>query len=86
VRLEPFKNWGTDWGTIPVKVGYNPNLRVEVTNGSNGYAVRGTKPGRKPFKVYDRDGLFFPGDRSCGAGATVSTAKKSSWRWASIRL
>jgi hypothetical protein len=21
-------------------------------------AIRGTKPGQKPFKVYDRDGLF----------------------------
>jgi hypothetical protein len=36
-------------------------------------AIRGTKPGRKPFKVCDRDGEFLlvnPGDRSYGAGAT----------------
>ena len=25
VRLEPSKKWGTDWGTIPSKVGYDPN-------------------------------------------------------------
>ncbi len=56
-------------------------------------AIRGTKPGQKPFKVYDRDGLFLlvnlggiPECRSCGVGAIASMAKKRSWNWASIRL
>ncbi len=26
VRLEPLKNWGTDRGTIPLKVGYDPKI------------------------------------------------------------
>lgn len=34
-------------------------------------AIRGTKPGRKPFKVYDRDGLFL----------LVNPSGSKLWRW-----
>jgi hypothetical protein len=46
-------------------------------------AIRETKPGRKPFKVYDRDGLFLlvnPGGSKLWRWPTVLIAKKSSWR------
>jgi len=34
-------------------------------------AIRGTKPGQKPFKIYDRDGLFL----------LVNTGGSKLWRW-----
>ena len=34
-------------------------------------AIRGTKPGQKPFKVYDRDGLFL----------LVNPGGSKLWRW-----
>jgi hypothetical protein len=34
-------------------------------------AIRGTKPGQKPFKIYDRDGLFL----------LVNPGGSKLWRW-----
>jgi hypothetical protein len=44
-------------------------------------AIRVMKPGEKPYKVYDRGGLFVlanPNGQSYSAGAIVSTTRKSS--------
>ena len=35
VRLEPFENWGTDRGTIPLRVGYDPEIAHGVTNAAD---------------------------------------------------
>ena len=50
VHLEPFKNWGTARGTIPLKVGYDSNLSMEVTNGANGYRSPGNETGAKAIQ------------------------------------
>ena len=34
-------------------------------------AIRGTKPGKKPFKIYDREGLFL----------LVNPGGSKLWRW-----
>jgi hypothetical protein len=39
-------------------------------------AIRGTKPGKRPYKVYDRNGLFL----------LINPSGSRLWRRASIRL
>ena len=34
-------------------------------------AIRAAKPGKRPYKIYDRDGLFFGEHEKSGNGAGV---------------
>lgn len=54
-----------DWGTIRLKGGVRQKMALTDT------AIRGSKPGKKPYKLYDRDGLFL----------LVNPIGSKLWRW-----
>ena len=62
---------GYGWGYDSLESGYNPNRIWEVTNALTDTAIRRTKPRQRPFKVYDRDGLFL----------MVNPGGSKLWRW-----
>src|SRR6202041_342590 len=54
------------WGTASCPTFFGgPSMALTDT------AIRGTKPGLKPFKLYDRDGLFL----------LINPAGSKLWRW-----
>lgn len=73
---QPPKKWGTDWGTTRPEVGYGFTRTFfrGSLHGADRYGDMGNKPGLKPFKLYDRDGLFL----------LVNPAGSKLWRWQEI--
>jgi hypothetical protein len=76
VRLQSFKKWGTDWGTIPPESGEGIKFTVEARKMPlSDVAVRATRPRERAYKVHaatDSSFLSIRVDPDCGAGAIVS--------------
>ena len=59
MRWKPSKKWGTKWGTISLKGGVRQKSPIwSEKMALTDTAIRATKPTKKPFKMYDREGLF----------------------------
>ena len=72
MRGQPALNWGTDRGTLCSEVGYgshDPYRRPKMALTDT--AIRRAKPGTKPFKLYDREGLFL----------LINPSASRLWRW-----
>ena len=72
MRVQLLKKWGTDWGTIRLKVGYGRKFTVGARRMPlSDVAVRATRPRERAYKVHDRNGLFL----------LVNPSGSKLWHW-----